>query len=87
LNIFNAAFVLALALLQSATFAAPTQTKGSPSSVYVCNKCHMKFSAANAKKDHFKDPMDGGTLVAAKASSQKHAKPIEPSGSMGSMGM
>ena len=47
----------------------------------------MKFSAANAKKDHFKDPMDGGTLVAAKASSQKHAKPIEPSGSMGSMGM
>lgn len=35
--------------------------------VYECTVCHMHFSAADAKKNHFRDPMDGGTLVPVKA--------------------
>jgi hypothetical protein len=31
--------------------------------MYECQKCHMKVSAATAKKDHYKDPMDGGKLA------------------------
>ena len=37
--------------------------------MYECQKCHMKVSAAVAKKDHYKDPMDGGKLVPVKPSS------------------
>lgn len=29
---------------------------------YQCEKCHMIYSAADARKDHYRDPMDGGTL-------------------------
>jgi hypothetical protein len=29
---------------------------------YECAKCHMIYSAADAKKCHFVDPMDGGKL-------------------------
>lgn len=32
--------------------------------VYQCEKCHMTYSAADAAKRHFVDPMDGGRLVA-----------------------
>jgi multidrug efflux pump subunit AcrA (membrane-fusion protein) len=32
--------------------------------VYRCDKCGMTFSAADAKRDHYIDPMDGGKLVA-----------------------
>jgi len=46
----------------------------------------MKFSAALAKKDHYRDPMDGGTLVAVKSGSDK-AGIKKPSSSMSSMGM
>ena len=35
-------------------------------SVYRCEKCGMTFSAADAKRDHYIDPMDGGRLVAVK---------------------
>jgi hypothetical protein len=31
----------------------------------------MKVSAATAKKDHYKDPMDGGKLVPMKAAPAK----------------
>ncbi len=34
--------------------------------MYECTKCHMKVNAATAKKDHYKDSMDGGTLVPVK---------------------
>ncbi len=44
--------------------------KAAAATMYQCQKCHMKMSAAQAKKDHYKDPMDGGKLVpmAAKGS-------------------
>jgi multidrug efflux pump subunit AcrA (membrane-fusion protein) len=32
--------------------------------VYQCEKCHMTYSAVDAAKRHFIDPMDGGRLVA-----------------------
>ena len=35
--------------------------------VYECTVCHMHYSAADAKKNHYRDPMDGGTLVPVKA--------------------
>lgn len=35
--------------------------------VYECTVCHMHYSAADAKKDHYRDPMDGGTLVPIKS--------------------
>lgn len=41
-------------------------TGGAMSSIpttYRCEKCHMTYSAADAKMHHFIDPMDGGRLV------------------------
>lgn len=37
--------------------------------VYQCEKCHMTYSAADAAKHHFVDPMDGGKLVAMPSAS------------------
>jgi DNA-directed RNA polymerase subunit RPC12/RpoP len=37
---------------------------------YVCTKCGMTFSAADAKKDHYKCTMDGGKLVPQKAAAK-----------------
>ena len=59
---------LALSLLPLAASAAPAHhaTKAPAkmaATMYQCQKCHMKVSAAVAKKDHYKDPMDGGKLV------------------------
>lgn len=59
---------LALSLLPLTAIAAPTHhaMKGHgkmAATMYQCQKCHMKVSAATAKKDHYKDPMDGGKLV------------------------
>ena len=59
---------LALSLLPLAANAAPAHhaTKAPAkmaATMYQCQKCHMKVSAAVAKKDHYKDPMDGGKLV------------------------
>ena len=62
---------LALALLPGGVFAAakPMHTmhtmKAAPT-MYKCSKCGMTVSAAVAKKDHYKDAMDGGTLVPVK---------------------
>ena len=36
------------------------------SQVYECTVCHMHYSAADAKKNHYRDPMDGGRLVPVK---------------------
>jgi hypothetical protein len=60
---------LALSLLPLTATAAPahhamksSKTKMA-ATMYQCQKCHMKVSAAVAKKDGYKDPMDGGKLV------------------------
>ncbi|MDQ2687990.1 MAG: hypothetical protein M3Y28_09005 [Armatimonadota bacterium] len=66
------ASALALALLPltvGASFAhaghdkAMHSKKAAAATMYQCQKCHMKMSASQAKKDHYKDPMDGGKLV------------------------
>lgn len=62
---------LALSLLPLSASAAPAHhaMKGHAkiaAITYQCQKCHMKVSAATAKKDHYKDPMDGGKLVPMK---------------------
>ncbi len=55
---------LVLSLLPLAAAAAPTHhASKAPATTYQCRKCHMKVSAATAKKDGYKDPMDGGKLV------------------------
>ena len=59
---------IALSLLPLAVSAAPTHhAMKAPAkmaaTMYQCQKCHMKVSAAVAKKDHYKDQMDGGKLV------------------------
>ena len=61
---------LTLALLPMSVTAAPAKMahkKTAAATMYECQKCHMKVSAAVAKKDHYKDPMDGGALVPVKA--------------------
>ena len=69
---------LVLGLLPSVVLAAPVHKsvpakKTAAATSYRCSKCHMTYTAAQAKKDHYKDPMDGGTLlpVAPKAASKK----------------
>ncbi len=70
---------LALALLPSAVFAAhakPAHTMKAmkpAATMYQCSKCGMKVTAAVAKKDHYKDPMDGGTLVPVKTAKKAPA--------------
>ena len=82
MNKLLALSALALALLPLVANAAPTHhaTK-SPAkmaaTMYQCQKCHMKVSAAVAKKEHYKDAMDGGKLVPITA-----APPGKPMGGM-----
>ena len=67
---------LALTLLPATAWATPAKPhsamkahKGAKMAVattYECSKCHMKYTAAQAKKDGYKDPMDGGKLVPVK---------------------
>ncbi|BDI31045.1 hypothetical protein CCAX7_30960 [Capsulimonas corticalis] len=57
-----ALIALAIGVLPMATHAATPKPKAK-STTYECQKCHMQYSAAAAKKDHYKDPMDGGKLV------------------------
>jgi len=59
---------LALSLLPLAANAAPTHhaTKAPAkmaATMYQCQKCHMKVSAATAKKDHYKDPMQQAPVL------------------------
>ncbi|MDQ2687155.1 MAG: efflux RND transporter periplasmic adaptor subunit [Armatimonadota bacterium] len=56
--------------------SAPTQ--------YRCEKCHMTYSAADARKNHLVDPMDGGRLLpvhpkasAAGARPTAHRVPVQ----------
>ncbi len=66
---------LALALLPVTALAAPAKMKPmrkptQASAMYECTKCHMKVTAAVAKKDGYKDSMDGGKLVPVKTAKQ-----------------
>jgi hypothetical protein len=59
---------LVLSLLPSAAFAAPTHKVAVPKKAVAvtasqCSKYHMSYTAAQAKKNHYKDPMDGDRLV------------------------
>ncbi len=58
---------LALSLLPLTANATPAhhamKSSKMAATMYQCQKCHMKVSAAVAKKDGYKDPMDGGKLV------------------------
>lgn len=78
---------LALSLLPLAANAAPTHhamkvPAKMAATMYQCQKCHMKVSAAMAKKDHYKDPMDGGKLVPVTAPPAKAAPAGKPMGGM-----
>ena len=67
---------LMIALLPAAAQAAPAKSKSA--TMYECSKCHMKVSAAVAKKDGYKDPMDGGKLVPVKAAAKPSSmKPVK----------
>lgn len=53
---------LALSLLSLAVHAAPPHhvlkaPVKTSATIYQCSKCHMKVSAATAKKDDYKDPI------------------------------
>lgn len=64
---------LIIALLPIAVMAAPMKphkTAKTSATIFQCQTCHMKFGAAVAKKDHYKDPMDGGKLVPIKAAAK-----------------
>ena len=69
-NTTNTLAGVMLCLLPLTVSAAPAKTapvnKTAAATTYECTKCHMKVSAATAKKDHYKDSMDGGTLVPVK---------------------
>lgn len=69
------AAVVSLAAVAPAALAGPpvkTPKKSAPAATqYECQKCHMRYSAAVAKKDKFIDPMDGGKLTPVKATAKK----------------
>lgn len=76
---------LALSLLPLAANAAPHHAINAhtmkahakmAATTYQCQKCHMKVSAATAKKDHYKDPMDGGKLLPVPAKAMPAGKPM-----------
>lgn len=81
---------LALIGISLLAFSAPvmaasskaTHAKAAAQVVYECTKCHMKFSAAQAKKDHYVDPMDGGKLVLVKTSAAKSKGSAKPMSGM-----
>jgi hypothetical protein len=73
-----------LASIPAASIAAPAKMtshkmaghkmaghKMAAATKYECVKCHMQYSAAEAKKDHYKCDMDGGKLVAVKPGAKK----------------
>lgn len=78
---------LALALLPMASttalaHGADKHSRKAAATSYQCQKCHMKVSAATAKKDGYKDPMDGGKLVPLNQATLKAAPAGKPMGSM-----
>lgn len=40
---------------------------------YKCEKCHMNYSAADAKKNNYRDPMDGGRILPVSSPSSSAA--------------
>ena len=72
-------------------WVARGQGATSEPSQYECAACHMRFSAADAKRDHYKDPMDGGDLLPVQespdgtgnASLTAHRIAVKPGGSDG----
>jgi hypothetical protein len=46
--------------------AKPVAKNAQVAAKFECQKCHMQYSAADAKKYKFVDPMDGGKLVPVK---------------------
>jgi len=78
---------LALSLLPLTATAAPVHhamkaPAKTAATMYQRQKCHMKVSAATAKKDGYKDPMDGGKLLPITAPSAKTAPAAKPMGKM-----
>ncbi len=61
---------LAIALIPASLSASAKSKAPAATTAYECSTCHMHFTAAMARKDHFKDPMDGGKLIAIKAPSK-----------------
>ncbi len=51
-----------------ASFVWTAGGTAAPAQVYECTTCHMHYTAADARKNHFRDPMDGGRLVPVKSS-------------------
>ncbi len=79
------ALALTLLPMVSSTALASSGGKHSPKAAatsYQCQKCHMKVSAATAKKDGYKDPMDGGKLVPMSQAPAKTSPAGKPMGSM-----
>ena len=58
-------------------------TAANGATVYRCEKCGMTYSAADAEKNNYVDPMDGGKLVPVPPAPSASA----PAGSMGGMKM
>lgn len=59
--------------------ASPAPKKAAAATQYECSKCHMRVSAAVAKKDGYNDPMDGGRFLPVKPAATKplpHGKGI-----------
>lgn len=54
---------IATSLLPISAFAAKPKHATPKVTAYECTVCHMKLTPAQAKKNHYKDPMDGGKLV------------------------
>ena len=77
-----AALCMALIPVTSFGAAAKKAMKAAAPTKYECVKCHMIYSAADAKKNHMKDPMDGGKLVPVKAAMKPAPKKMAPMGGM-----
>lgn len=61
-------------------WVAQAQASTAGASEYQCEKCGMRFSAADAARDGYRDPMDGGRLVpvggSAKSKLTAHQVPV-----------
>ncbi len=77
------ALLLVGACAVAPSLAGPTRKAAKPApTLDECRKCHMRYVAAVARKNHFPDPVDGGKLtpvrgivVAPKKPNHSPAKP------------
>lgn len=84
-SIATVLLITASLLPASVGYAAPAKTAHAAKHavvVYLCTKCHMKLSAAQAKKDHYVDPMDGGKLIPVKPAAGKKSPSPKPMAGM-----